>query len=85
MLYKIATFLNPKLCQLKMIGDNKRQSVIHAVKVLVDELGFDEESTEENLTATCHLLFSYKNLPCTLHPSRKEFSVLQSHTEAEMH
>lgn len=54
-IYKRVTFLNPKLCQLKMIGDNKGQSVIHAVKVLVDELGFDEENTEENLTATCHL------------------------------
>ncbi|KAL1259279.1 hypothetical protein QQF64_009856 [Cirrhinus molitorella] len=48
MLYKIATFLTPKLRQLKMIDDHERQAVIHAVKVLVDELGFDE-NREENL------------------------------------
>lgn len=49
MLYKIGTFLTPKLRQLKMIDDNERQAVIHAVKVLVDEMGFDEDNTEENL------------------------------------
>lgn len=49
MLYKITTFLTPKLRQLKMVDDNERQAVIHAVKVLVDELGFDEDNTEENL------------------------------------
>lgn len=32
-----------------MIDDNERQAVIHAVKVLVDEMGFDEDNTEENL------------------------------------
>lgn len=36
--HKIATFLTPKLCQLKMIDDNERQAVINAVKVPVDEL-----------------------------------------------
>lgn len=46
MLYKIATFLTPKLSQLKMIDVNERQAVI---KVPVDELWYDEENTEENL------------------------------------
>lgn len=48
MLYKIATFLTPKLCQLKMMDDKEKQAVIRAVKVLVGVLGFDE-NREENL------------------------------------
>lgn len=49
MLYKIATFLTPKLHQLKKMDDNKGQAVIQAVKVLVGELGF-EENWKENLS-----------------------------------
>lgn len=30
-LYKIATFLMPKLRQLKMMDDNERQAVIYAI------------------------------------------------------
>ncbi|KAL2095497.1 hypothetical protein ACEWY4_010216 [Coilia grayii] len=46
MLYKIATFLTPKLRHLRMIDANERQQVTEAVKELTEEMGFHFETGE---------------------------------------
>lgn len=46
MLYKVATFLTPKLRHLRMINANERQYVMEAVKEMSEELGFDVQTDE---------------------------------------
>ncbi|KAG1946689.1 hypothetical protein F2P79_013260 [Pimephales promelas] len=48
MLYKVATFLTPKLRQLKMVDENERQYVTEAVKELIEDLGFHVQAEENS-------------------------------------